>query len=92
MDREEKRRLLRQKIASKSEQRTGMPSAAARVRSDPTSALMSMGVDDPALLAHAASMSKNVEVLKQTSRALKQQLRDERVEEPWDEDEEAPPG
>lgn len=98
MDREEKRRLLRQKIANAKAGRTGGgPNAgaqlAAQVKADPAGALLSLGIDDAAVLSNASSLL-NVDKLKQTARSLKGGDREKRVAEVVDDDEEeeeAPP-
>ena len=98
-DHEEKRRLLRKKIAERRNQRTGhCPSSAAAsaaaVRKDPATALLSMGVENPELLKCANRLA-NMDVT-----TLRKALADattcvdapkEAGNEDDDDDEEAPP-
>ena len=59
MDREQKRRALRQKIRAQRNNRTGAaPSAPspASILNDPTTTLLSMGVDDKDALLHAKQL------------------------------------
>lgn len=71
--------MLRKKIASKRAERTGgggggLVSLGAQIRNDPTSALLSMGIDDASVLAHATKLSSMApDMLQQTARTLKQQ-------------------
>ena len=52
-DREEKRKALRAKIRGKRDQRSGSALPSVPSLSDPTSALLSLGVDDPSILSNA---------------------------------------
>lgn len=100
MDRDEQRRLLRQKIAARRQQRVGGGGASASeaLQRDPMSALLSMGLSDPSALAHATRLAKNTELLRHASRAMKTASRNEakheaklEEEEGEEEEEEAPP-
>lgn len=80
-DREEKRRLLRQKIAARRAERTGGTASAStiatQVRNDPASALLALGVDDAAVLsqASAALTGMNTEALRSVARSAKRASR-----------------
>ena len=56
---EERRKYLKNKLRNKKE----APASAIRnqLKSDPTGALLSMGIDDPAILASAKTLVKNPE-------------------------------
>ena len=72
-DREERRRLLREKIASARAVRGGAcgpggaVAMAQRLRTDPTSAFLSMGIDDAALLRAAPQIVGSANVVAQSS-------------------------
>lgn len=74
MDRQEQRKKLREKIKAQRDGRTGGASSQAslsdRVRNDPTSALLGMGIDDAAMLTQAARLVNDPKALRQASRAL----------------------
>lgn len=58
-NKQELRQRLREKIRSKRDSQKSMPQLAQRLKDDPTSAMMSMGVDDAQLLANAAQIIKH---------------------------------
>ena len=98
MDRDEKRRLLRQKIANRKNERTGggtsstAPPVAQTIRNDMTSALLAMGIDDAHVLTQMSQLAKNPEALKQASKTLKEaSKRESREEGASSDEEEAPP-
>lgn len=72
-DRDDLRRKLREKIRHKREgSSVAGPQLAQRFRSDPTTTMMSMGIDDPSLLNQAKTIVKNPEgFLKNLSADLK---------------------
>ena len=73
MQRNERRRLLREKIAAKRAHRSGYAegsSVAAAVQNDPTSALLAMGVDDAAVL-QLFQHAKRTGDLQRVSRAVR---------------------
>lgn len=76
--REELRRKLRAKIKGKRDgtDNSSGPQLAQRLRSDPQSAMLSMGVDDPEILKQAESIVKNPE------RFLKDMTGNARVSKP----------
>ncbi len=87
-DRTELRRRLREKIRSK---RGGGPELAQRLREDPTTAMLQLGLDDATLLNSAKSIVKDPQGF---LRSVKDELvatspADEAV--PKDDDEEEPP-
>lgn len=61
---------------------------AQRMRNDPQSALLSMGIDDPEMLKMAASALKHPE---SALRDLKSQLQNITPQKPEEDDDEAPP-
>lgn len=94
-DRDELRKKLRAKIRSKKQGGgDGNLDLAKKMKQDPTSALMSMGIDDPSLLRNANSILTNPQQVLQN---LKNQLgndnedskKDDSIE--TDEEEELPP-
>ena len=100
-DREELRRRLRSKIRGKrSNDHTG-PQLAQRLQDDPTTALMSMGIDDASILNNAKqiiqmsksmlnnSATKKVASEENTKKIDKNEKNDTEVND--DSDEEAPP-
>ena len=93
--RAENRKLLRQKIAERRNQRSGGggPSAAETARRDPTTALLQLGLDDADLLRNARDLVKmDVGALKHSMRGAQAAIVEEQAaptEE--EEEEEAPP-
>lgn len=77
-DRAERKRLLRRKIAAQRAERTGVGGCATsvceRIRNDPTSALMSMGIDDASVLQSVAKINtQNTETLRHSVTSMKRQ-------------------
>lgn len=94
--RAENRKLLRQKIAERRNQRSGGggPSAAETARRDPTTALLQLGLDDADLLRNARDLVKmDVGALKQSMRGAQAAIVEEEQAAPTEEEEEeeAPP-
>jgi hypothetical protein len=93
--RAENRKLLRQKIAERRNQRIGGgPSAAETARRDPTTALLQLGLDDAELLRNARDLVKmDVGALKQSMRGAQAAIVEEQAAptEEDEEEEEAPP-
>jgi hypothetical protein len=88
VSREELRARLRGKLRGDREQRTGQGGRPAAAQRDLSTALLSRGVDDPAMLRFADSISKQPqEAMKQMKHALKDvkrhldELKTSRVEE-----------
>jgi hypothetical protein len=93
--RAENRKLLRQKIAERRNQRSGGgPSAAETARRDPTTALLQLGLDDAELLRNARDLVKmDVGALKQSMRGAQAAIVEQQAAptEEDEEEEEAPP-
>ena len=101
-DREELRKKLRDKIKGKREP-SGGPQLAQRLKDDPTTTMLQMGLDDASLLSNAKNIVKNPEAfLKETfSKASRQKSNEKKAKirpvvvekEKTDssDDEEAPP-
>ena len=98
-DREDLRRRLRDKIKNKREgtSKSAAPQLAQRMKADPASAMLSMGIDDPGILRQANSILKNPEgFLKSLAADMNSKDAAEKkpsgsVESGLSDDEEAPP-
>lgn len=88
--REELKRRLRAKINGKRNGSNKMQELAKSVKEDPQTALMSMGIDDPTILACAKELVQNPQaVLKDTQKMLKEQELQSNLDE--EAEEEMPP-
>ena len=96
-EREELRRRLREKIRGKRDSGGGGPQLAQRLREDPTTAMLQMGLDDPNMLKNARNIVKRPqEFLRAATEGVCVAAADNTKEEATkqdtdDDDEEAPP-
>ena len=94
-DREALRKRLRDKIRSKRGADTG-PQLAQRLKDDPTTTMLQMGLDDPALLTKARTIANNPHQFMKSvgvdvAKTKPQKTRPAVQPSVYDDDEEAPP-